>query len=252
VLTLCRASPALSGAVARGLAPYSVWAQAVVNGAQARRGRVDQGTQRARVKTEVYGAPPKREAVASAVYVPGAVMPPAHVDSPAQERAAGVRMPGAYPERSGYAEHEGSPTDSDDSDHIVPIAGPQPRGIRTPLQPSSSRSNQPASSFFQSQTSHTSTPTPTTQGGRTLQCSRCYKPFTEGLWEPGRCIYHPSDDLVQYGNKNVFACCHQDEWTLGCKREEHISTEAAAASPLAQTQADASNPHEQTNKRRKL
>jgi hypothetical protein len=229
------------------------------------RGRVD-------VKTEVYGAPPKREVVAGGSYVPavhdqhritpktesgaraGPVMPPAHADSPAQRQTAGVCVPGAYPERSVYAEHGGSPTDSDDSDHIVPIVGNQPRGIRTPLQSSSSRSNQPASSFFQSQASHTSTPTltPTTQEGRTLQCSRCYKPFTEGLWEPGRCIYHPSDELVQYGNKNVFACCHQDEWTPGCKREEHISTEAAAASPLAQTQADASNPHEQTNKRRKL
>jgi hypothetical protein len=273
LLTLCKASPALSGAVARGLAPYSVFAQAVVGSsqraqpAQRHRGHATQAaqaaqaTQRAHVKAEMYGLTPKG---GSGIYVPaahdqyritpkqepgsraGPVMPPAHINSPAQRQAAGARVPGAYPSQSAYAEREGSPTDSDDSDHIVPIVGTQPQEIRTPLQSSSLRSNQPASSLSHSQAPRT--PSPATQQRMAVKCSRCYKRRAEAV---GPCIYHPSDELVHpaAGERTVFACCLKEAWTPGCKREEHVFSEAAGASPL---EADASNPFAQASKRRKL
>jgi hypothetical protein len=273
LLTLCKTSPALSGAVARGLAPYSVFAQAVIKNSQRTpQGNPQRNPTHTPVKTDPYRTTPKREppsresgseyaqrvrdrvaqegAATTSSARPGSVSSSARVNSPALGRAVGMRVPGSYPSSSLQEEREGSPTDSDDSNHIVPIAGTQSRENRTPLQSSSSNHNH--QSLSQSQV----IPTTTTHGERKTRCGRCYESFDEGLAEPGTCIYHPTTDLTRIGNQSVFDCCHKPTWASGCTSGDHVSREAAPESRLAQTQnqvrVSAATPYEQTNKRRRL
>ena len=283
LLTLCKKSPALAGAVARGMAPYSVFAQAVIKDAERRRGvQVGMGDGRGssqrhpahpHVKTDSYRVTPKREppsretgseyakrvrdrvaremAAAVSSARAGSASSSVRIKSPARRLVVQPRVPGTYPSGSVEDEREGSPTDSDDSNHIVPIIGTQPREHRTPRQPSSSGQNH--SSFSQRPT----TPTPTTQRGVKATCVRCHEAFIKGLGEPDTCVYHPSTGLIKLDlDQTVFACCHKPAWAPGCIRGHHISREPAAEARSPQTppqvRAAARRSYDRTNKRRRL
>lgn len=143
VLQLCKTSPALSGALARGLAPHSPYAQQLIRGQQARslsqshhsrsqsyRSQAQDLHQSHRqshhqIKTEprpngqdAYDRMKKRLGPSSSTQSPAA-RPNIHRPPSVHGNRDGLRLPSSHTSPKVKHEYQNSPTDSDDSTNIV-------------------------------------------------------------------------------------------------------------------------------------
>ena len=227
VLQLCKTSPALSGAIARGLAPHSAYAQSLIRGQQTQsqvpttqRTKFEHGSNR----QDSYERMEKRlepsSSTQDSVSRPHIYRPPV-----ASEDRDGLRMPSSQTAPRVKREYQGSPTDSDKSTDIVDfpvverdVLRREPR-TRTPAVDSS---RHPPTTHLSA--TRLTVHRPTHNRALNLKpklCLQCGEMFKEGEIN---CYYHPGREKPT-GTRDTpkYMCCGKFPGEPGCVFGRHTS-----------------------------
>jgi hypothetical protein len=241
VLQLCKSSPALSGAIARGLAPHSPWAQALIRGqqAQSHAHRQPQAQSQPAIKPEprsseqdAYDRMKQRLGSSSGAHSSN-VRPPAQTSAPRQTshhasgNIDGLRVPPSLRKtQTVKSEPQVSPTDSDDSTNIVDFPAKE-QGARR----QEDRHNAAASSSSRHQSSANVSAGGVAVRERSIHhnaldqkpklCWQCGELFNSAdmncEFHPGRLASARPGDIGQY------TCCNKFEGEPGCRFGQHQS-----------------------------
>jgi len=242
VLQLCKSSPALSGAIARGLAPYSPWAQALIRGQQAQSQvhRQSQAQSQPAIKPEsrsseqdAYDRMKQRLGSSSGAHSSSA-RPAAQTSAPRQSshRASddGLRVPPSLQKpRTVKREPQASPTDSDDSTNIVDFPA---------LEQEARRQEHRSHTSASSSSRHQSTANLSAGGLAARErsthhsaldqkpklCRQCGELFNGTNMN---CEFHPERlASARPGDVPQYICCNRFEGEPGCKFGQHQSERA--------------------------
>ena len=240
VLQLCKSSPALCGAITRGLAPHSPWAQALIRGqqAQSQAHRQSQAQRQTAIKPEPRSSEQdsddrmKQRLGPSSGAQSSNTRPNAQPSTPRQSmpRSAADRNdelrlpPSAQKPRTVKREPQVSPTDSDDSTNIVDFPALEQEARRQ-----EHRSHNTASSSSRYQPSANSS-----AGGLAVHersthhdapdrkpkfCRQCDELLSEASPE---CQYHPGRlASARPGDVHQYICCNKFDGEPGCKLGQH-------------------------------
>jgi hypothetical protein len=238
LLELCKLSPALSGAVARGIAPHSMFAQGLIRQRQAnlRAAAARSVKQEDSSVNDAYERTKRRLATQMSV------------GGPSQAR---VRPPSSFPSARGMQVADGSQSvprvklerrfgtaesDSDLDQYVpdeFPVSSQRPKTERLPLRHVSN------SDFA----NHTSRPTSLSDrlihaqgssGPRTATktCKQCHN-FVED--EAGLCFYHPNPEFKANGEERCRKC--DEPWKEeGCEIGMHVVENDTNLDPLKRNQ----------------
>jgi hypothetical protein len=240
VLQLCKSSPALSGAIARGLAPYSPWAQALIRGqqAQSQAHRQSQAHSQPAIKPEPrsseqesYDRMKQRLGSSSGAHS-SYVRPNAQPSTSAHgiprstaDRNDGLRLPpSAQRPRTVKREPQTSPTDSDDSTNIVDFPALEQEARRQEHRlhnnASSSSHYQPSANMsagglgVHERSTHYDAP-----DRKPDFCGQCGQLLSEASPE---CQYHPGRlASARPGDVSQYMCCDRFDGEPGCKLGQH-------------------------------
>lgn len=214
LLELCQVSPALSGALVRGLAPYSASAQNIMS--------------QHRMYPQQSDTSARDDDESDVSYETWRPMIGASPYSSQGNRFPGQRLGGqtSQPRQHTHAFQStpqagrdpfGPSTPTSDSELRRPGPSAQkamrPNAIRTPLQ------NLPRGSSTTNSTPDTYTVarpllSPKKITAKTTKtCIKCDEPFFNDS-EP--CIYHPGEAIEQENGKMVWSCCDEDMLSVGC------------------------------------
>lgn len=224
VLQLCKTSPALSGALARGLTPHSPWAQGLMRAQQTKSQTQTQHT----VKTEPRASHlqlaydrMKQRLDPSSTTQSSTSQSRTHNPLTMHQNQDGLRVPPRSQKTSSVKrERRPSLTDSDDSTHIVDF----PAAIEQGTQRRSSHHHMTASSSSAHAGSlavrHRSAQFSAVDSKPNL-CLRCHDYFNE---EDVTCSYHTGHTVpVRTGDIPQYTCCNKFEGEPGCSLGRHIS-----------------------------
>lgn len=222
LLHLCQMSPALSGAVVRGLAPHSTFARGLINQHQ--------------MSAQTSTAPPPRDDDSDAAYERmrrrmGAEqkLPTRDIqNSSTKNRAEAssrvttqMRAVSDMPQvkREYKRRSPGTDTDGDDDIHLPE---PYPRSVQrvgTLLTPLRNRVASP--SKLTPRPLSAVRPTNIKRAPATVlkRCIQCHESF-EGDSE--LCIYHPSNLVRHEDGLAVYSCCGKSTDDLGCQYASHV------------------------------
>jgi len=213
LLELCQLSPALSGALVRGLAPYSISARGIVSKhrpyPQFREPVPLDDNERRLAGHTPYSSQRNR-------------LPwqrPGDQTSSARQHTHAFQ-PTLRTEREPY--RPSTPNDwhpmlsrpsTSSPDRELRRPGPSaqkvvhPNATRTPLQ------NLPKGSSNINHTSDADVVTQKASSQTTETCVKCHEPFSDNS-QP--CIYHPGGRMKQEDGRIVWSCCYEDMLSVGC------------------------------------
>ena len=227
LLNLCKLSPALSGAVARGLAPSSSYAQQTI---QAYRNK----TAASKIKSDPGGTAKYtfQDATKNRPVMPHQP----HIKHEVKHEVKPVWIPSDDEDDLLDVEELFKPTPRPSTDSHPSFAAPSsfksnggnanvksewPSSSRLPLNLARDRM-QPANIKTE--------PTPPDH-----KCVNCGKPFES---ENDPCVYHPGRKVVatnDYGDRmSVYNCCRRDVYEPGCKFGIHVAEPAQGLDQLRQ------------------
>jgi hypothetical protein len=238
LLDLCKLSPALSGAVARGLAPHSMYAQGLI---KQRQSNIRASAARA-VKQENSGVDDAHERVKRRLAAQTRarelsqtrVRPPSTFPGGRGTQLAGgsQSVPRIKPERP----FETAESDSDLDQYIpddFPLSSQRPKTDQLPPRHASS------SNFAH----HTTRPIPLSHRLARVQdrprsktatktCKQCHNLVED---EAGLCFYHPNPELEANGEETCRKC--DEPWMEeGCEIGMHVVEQDANLDPLKRHQ----------------
>ncbi|KAF2124929.1 hypothetical protein P153DRAFT_360575 [Dothidotthia symphoricarpi CBS 119687] len=225
LLDLCKISPALSGAVARGLAPHSTFAQATINQHRVRPQPPDTNP---RIKPD----PELVRPFASNSRPRSAV--PAIERLSARPSARPSASPSIYPSAPRIKfERTASPADdSDASSIIVDFPGSYPRSP----QPSSGNRAPPREGLSGPTNLSISRRLASIQGepeAASKSCMRCHRRL-EG--NSGNCRWHSGSEVSVGSGRPSFSCCRRPFDSAGCMTGPHVErSDPIQRSPLKRT-----------------
>ncbi|KAH6612049.1 hypothetical protein C7974DRAFT_90487 [Boeremia exigua] len=230
VLQLCKTSPALSGALVRGLAPHSPWAQALVRGRQAKSHTQTQST----VKTEpriieprVHQPTNRQNGPSSSSHGSASQLRSNRPPDTTENRDA-LRLPRSTQKPPPVKhEHRSSPTDSDDSTNIVDFPAIERDARRQELShhttAHSSSIHRPAASSTTARSANR--PHSTQEHAANLKqklCLQCGELFKEH--DIDYCYFHSGHEAPSRLDQiPQFTCCNRFVGEPGCKTGRHIS-----------------------------
>lgn len=229
VLQLCKTSPALSGAIVRGLAPHSPWAQALIRGQQAK----SQTQTQHNIKTEprsneqdAYERMKKRLEPSSSTQSSASQSrtnrPPA-----VHENRDDLRLPPSSQKAPTVKrEHRPSPTDSDDSTNIVDFPAierdariQEPRNHTTASNGSRHHSTANLSTEIlavRQRSTHYDAP-----DQKPKLCLQCGDLFKES---DVNCYFHTGHEApARPGDVPQYTCCNRFLGEPGCNFGRHTS-----------------------------
>jgi len=247
LLDLCKISPAFSGALVRGLAPHSAFAQRMINqhGTNTQMsGNYSFNESDSDQVSDNDQYEEEREMVRKLVTPTG---PVSHrTGAPLQTRHYNLPRPtpqyhGSHSVPRIKREHNGPSEYGSDNNPNFQGAYQQtalrPTTIRSPLQhqhggsPSIYRTSKQIPSF-QGPSGVRSAPRPVVR-----TCIKCNEPFT-GV---AACIYHPGKEIMQPDATVVWDCCYED--SLGCQfAGEHTTQEDLEEDTSSQQNGPSSSP----------
>lgn len=240
VLHLCQTSPALSGAVVRGLAPHSAYAQALIRGQQAK--PRTQPTQTIKTENKSDGIDPsnrmKQRLGPSTSTQSSASGPSSHHSSAVVGNRDHLSLPSSKAAPRVKRENRAGSTDSDDSTDIVYFPASDRHKANAPRP----GMEMPAgSSHRNSSVAHLDAERLVVRH-RVWQnsvpgkfCGRCGKEFKEG---ENNCYYHPGP----YYHGQV-ACCGKSQDAPGCAFGQHFRR---SAGNLTNSKRPSPSPHGST------
>lgn len=262
ILHLCQLSPALSGAIARGLAQRSAFAQGLVNRhVHSSRNQKARRSEESDSNDDAYERTKKRLAAKHNVNLERTRVPAStreRIPSWAvKEEHASQRNTGrdvSARESTTYVKHEQPPvlTDSDNDSYIpgkfsrgtqqlntaraLPSRAPPPRAPSqdtrgTPATANRARNSLPVSERI-ARIQRASAEAPKV-------CTQCHETFTG---EDDVCIYHPGRKFKREDGVPTWSCCNGPLSDGGCKFGSHVVTEA----PETKTSASSVKPESQT------
>ncbi|CAO2652923.1 Nn.00g023340.m01.CDS01 [Neocucurbitaria sp. VM-36] len=233
ILHLCQLSPALSGAVARGLAHHSPFAQGPIS----RHGNKPRKPTPIEDDAFCYERQRQRLAARNKVKQENSRLPasvPESNQSRAMQRVDATQryaVSTLHDRLSTPRVKHGIPPaslDSDSDTDNVHVPGAFPRSSqranmdRTPLRDMLESS---------SATNHTPKSLPVSERLASFQresakedrlCSQCHETFTK---EDDVCFYHPGREFKQEGTVATWSCCNGSLSDLGCKFGSHVDPE---------------------------
>lgn len=231
VLQLCKSSPALSGAIARGLAPHSAYAQQLIRGQQARSQAHTQHAIKADPRPagqDAYDRVRRQPGTSSSTHSSTA-RPRIHQSPTLQKNQDELRLPSSQNAPRMKRNNRTSPTGSDDSNNIVDFSEigynaikPEPHS-RTPTDHTSrhpSIANIGADRLAVRQRP--------TQSGASDQkpklCLQCGELFKEGEVD---CYHHTGHEgPTRSGDIPQYTCCRKFVGEPGCTFGRHMSERA--------------------------
>lgn len=226
VLQLCKTSPALSGAIARGLAPHSAYAQALIRGQPAKsqvptaqRIKFEQGSNRkdAHERVEKYFG--SNSSTQDSVSRSHTYRPPV-----ASKDRDGLRMPSSQSASKVKHEYRASSTDSDDSTNIVDFPVIERNvlvhGPRTQTPAAAGSKHPPTTNLSATRAAHYPTQSRALNSKPKL-CLQCGEMFKEGEIN---CYYHPGRE-AHTGTRDIskYMCCGKLLGEPGCVFGRHKS-----------------------------
>lgn len=244
VLQLCKSSPALSGAIARGLAPHSPWAQALIRGqqAQSQAQRQSQSQSQTQIKSEprsseqdayelmrrhLGSSNTAQNSTARSPMQESATRPNVQRPNAVHENRDGLRLPpSSQKPPTVKREHRTSPTDSDDSTNIVDFPAMEREARRQ-----EHRNNTTASSSSRHHASADLGPEGLAVRQRSTHhdapdhkpklCVQCGELFKEGDMN---CYYHHGREApARPGDVPQYTCCGKFVGEPGCSFGRHVS-----------------------------
>jgi hypothetical protein len=230
LLTLCKTSPALSGAVARGLAPYSTFAQGLIKqhhqqnqqGSTSRAVKPEENAQDTYTRMKQRLTAPRSTSASSL----NRVQSPANISSTIgaahNPRYAGSQ---SVPRIKREPPPDMGDTDSD-NDSFIPGAFPhssqQATPNRLPLRstpgPSTAFRSPRLNSFHERLARAQGTPSVKIKAER-QSCTLCHKPIED---ETDTCFYHPDSEVNAEGDLRC-TDCKEPLWEMGCMLGMHVS-----------------------------
>ncbi|KAH7064115.1 hypothetical protein BKA63DRAFT_428421 [Paraphoma chrysanthemicola] len=223
LLELCKLSPALSGAVARGLAPHSTFAQNIIkkhrqnatSGSNriAKQEESDDQSAYERMKRRLAAEKSARVSTLSSAHASSNAANQYNVSSAASQSVPRIKR-----------EYHRQATESDsDLDSYIPGSFPitpqryQPEALplRGPSHASATRTTQPYS--FQEQFSPAQQSSHIKREAELKICTQCHERIEEGM---ETCFYHPGPEVM---NGQVLTCyeCRGPMIDLGCRLGTH-------------------------------
>lgn len=229
VLQLCKTSPALSGAIARGLAPHSAYAQALIRGQPAKsqvptaqRIKFEHGSHSQDAFERTEKRPGPSNSAQNSVSRPHTHRPPV-----ASEDRDGLRVPSSQTASRVKREYRASSTDSDDSTNIVDFPGIERNVLvhepHTRTSAVASSRNPVTTHLSATRAVHRPTQNRALDSKSRL-CLQCGEMFKEGEIN---CYYHPDREMPT-GTRDVpkYMCCGKSPGEPGCVFGRHTSERA--------------------------
>lgn len=244
VLQLCQTSPALCGALVRGLEPHSPWAQALISRQRAKsqtqtkdaiknETRTNEQDAYERMKNRLGNSGDSQSAVSQ----PRANRPPAVQADPNH-----LRLPSSSQKPSTVKrEHQASPTNSDDSTNIVDFStierdAQKEEPTRRATAHSTDALRNSGHLVARDSSAHGSV-----RDDKQKPCSQCGELYEDSN---GRCYFHPGrEGQARLGDIPQFTCCNRFTGEPGCKVGRHTSEKSGTltitkrASPSRQSGA---------------
>ncbi|KAF1361128.1 hypothetical protein EJ07DRAFT_154479 [Lizonia empirigonia] len=220
VLHLCQTSPALSGAVVRGLAPHSAYAQALIRGQQAK--PRTQPTQTIKTENRSNEIDPndrmKQRLAPSASTQSSAPRPSSNRPSAVAGNRDHLSLPSSKAAPRVKRENRASSTDSDDSTDIVDFPNSDRYSANAPrpgMQMPAGSSHRNSSVAHLDAERLAVRQRPMQESVPEKFCGRCGKELKEG---ENNCYYHPGP--YYHG---AVACCGKSADEPGCTFGQHVS-----------------------------
>ncbi|KAH7072495.1 hypothetical protein FB567DRAFT_204200 [Paraphoma chrysanthemicola] len=223
LLELCKLSPALSGAVARGLAPHSTFAQNVIkkhrqnatSGSNriAKQEESDDQSAYERMKRRLAAEKSARVSTLNSAHVSPNVANQYKVSSAASQSVPRIKR-----------EYHREATESDsDLDSYIPGSFPitpqrnqtEVLPLRGPSRISATRTTQPYS--FQEQFSHAQQSSSIKREAEVKICTQCHERIEEGM---EICFYHPGPEVTDGRDLTCYECTGPMS-DLGCRMGTH-------------------------------
>lgn len=223
LINLCELSPALSAAVARGLAPHSTFAQGVID---RKRAMSHMHTAKSTRDDDINGAYERLKARFASTKV--SILP----QRPSYEHHAQTPRPTRHIDQVGKESTNGPiKSESDDdggNDDEIHLPSSHTRSvhrasaIQTPLPKLSGRSTVNDRTLGSVQDANGSSRVKQERNANTTPkvCSQCHELFSG---DSEVCMYHTGEKTEQEDGQIVYSCCQQSFNDLGCQFGSHAS-----------------------------
>lgn len=227
VLNLCSMSPALSGAIARGLAPHSTFARGVVS--------------RQRTMSRRPTTTPAHEDDSDAAYAqtirklsPRIASPHVGISRKVEEgedysshhlARTGLSLQTGHRRRIEPKRSSGSSETADDG---IRLPGSYPSAGRTPHRNSARQSTAISSTFQPRSLSRGSASA--IWGTKCKTCTQCLKPFED---EFDVCMYHPGNAVKNEDGAAIYSCCNKQINKPGCQFSCHTTDSELAKESIS-------------------
>jgi hypothetical protein len=236
LLNLCKTSPALSGALARGLAPHSTFAQALI---RQQRQKQQAQSQQAQERQASASRPVKREDLDQAAYerMKQRLKAQQNLKSPRLNR--GPATPTAEGSRSRFAGSQSVPrikreapqdigdTDSDNDSFIPGSFSHSAQQLKSGRPAQRDASSRASSSVFREPTLNPF-PARLARAQETSRikterekCTLCHKMIVDQF---ETCFSHASEEVDDAGD---LKCCNEPVWEMGCVVGLHVTESEA-------------------------
>jgi hypothetical protein len=224
ILELCRASPALSNALVRGLAPHSSAAQAMINQHQKTLQKPKANISEHEDSDDVYELTKNRLAARPTVPGPSSSR---HPSLPRKDGSSHLTPPPprgsqSVPRVKQESQHVHTISDSDEDLRLPshPRTAPRPPPTRTPLKHLSSSSTAANRTpgpvpFIQKLANSKKLPVPVAR-----TCINCHEPYQD---EDGVCLYHAGKLARGNDGMIIWDCCHEESDYPGCQPGIHTT-----------------------------
>ncbi|KAJ4989963.1 hypothetical protein SVAN01_04610 [Stagonosporopsis vannaccii] len=229
VLQLCETSPALCGALVRGLEPHSPWAQALISRQRAKSQIQAKDTTKTEAKTneqDAYERMRKRLGINGDSQSPAAQIRTNRPSAGHEDRDHLRVPPNSRKVPTVKHEHRASPTDSDDSTNIVEFSAAG-RGAQT-QEPTRRTTTCDSSRHHSIAHQYTGRPVArenddSVRDQEQKLCSQCGELYEEG---DVMCYFHPGhESLARPGDIPLLTCCEKFAGEPGCRIGQHTNEE---------------------------
>ncbi|KAH7379590.1 hypothetical protein BKA66DRAFT_394397, partial [Pyrenochaeta sp. MPI-SDFR-AT-0127] len=236
LLDLCKLSPALSGAVVRGLAVHSARAHGVV-----KQHRRSQQTSTPRQRSE-WDDGDSTERIRKRFSVPSRAIPAnsrlsgslggdlkSSFSTVPHQSVAYPRVESSVSKPQIKRDNSSGPLGSDEDDYDVHVPGSFPRSAQGKIvaRPKLLNMNgDPSAASYTPKPQSIAEQMSNSQRGKLQEPRRCIQCHDLFTGEDDVCIYHPGQRIQRDGCVDLWTCCNEPASDLGCQFGSHISPAA--------------------------
>lgn len=247
LIELCQMSPALSGAVTRGLARYSTFAQGVIKGGRVMPQQPVAGPSIANDSDDAYEHMKRRFVTKTPTSQRSTQYPVHGHNSLGRHAAQAHRPPQSTPQVK--REYRAPSNDSDADSDAIHMPGSFPRSAQratnsrsalqdfTTTSPVGNRLAGPPYISGRTTSIKRESPVKTLAKTKAKKCSQCHREFED---EFDVCVYHTGGKVTRGDGATAYSCCKELIGAPGCQFGTHLSEAESDTEPLQRKRPSAS------------